>query len=96
MARRKEELASALREILKVDIVFEKLTVEELEKLLEAIKKLVEKIAEETETEKEDRGPLGFGVLPTLREQIRRLVPEVRKEVRKTIDEFFDKLRKES
>jgi len=95
MARRKEELASLLRELLKVDVMFEKLTYEELEKLLEAVKKLVEKAVEETiEAERADKGPLGFGVLPTIREQIKNIIPEVRKEFRKTIDEFFEKLRK--
>jgi len=93
MAKKKEEIASFLRELLKVDVAFEKLTLEELEKLLEAIKKLVEKVAEE-ESEKVDKGPLGFGVLPAIREQIRAMIPEVRKEFRRTIDEFFEKLRR--
>lgn len=82
----KEEIAASLRKMLGVNVRFEKLSKDELYELVRAIEKLLSKIEEEYEKE-EDAGPLGLGVIPAIREQLLKILPEVRKEVRRTIEE---------
>jgi len=79
----KEELAGKLRKLLGVDVRFEKLSKDELVQLMEAVEKLFE-----VEEEEGEGGPLGFGVIPAVREQIlRKVLPELRAEVRRVVDE---------
>lgn len=85
----KEDLAAKLRSILKVDVRFEKLSRDELAKLLDAVRKLVEESMEKVADMGEDRGPLGFGVIPSIRKQIMAMIPEVRREIQKVVDEIF-------
>ena len=81
----KEEIAASLRKVLGVNIRFEKLSKDELYELARAIDKLLSKI--EKESEEKEAGPLGLGVIPAIREQLLRIIPEIRKEVRRTIEE---------
>lgn len=84
----KEQLAAKLRKTLNVDIRFEKLSKKELEKLHDAIIELVNRILAEAsdytapKTQPEDKGPLGFGILPAIRDNI---APVVRDAVRNII-----------
>jgi len=82
----KEEIAASLRKMLGVNIKFEKLSKDELYELVRAIEKLLSKIQEEAE-EGGEAGPLGLGVIPAIREQLFKILPEIRKEVRRTIEE---------
>ncbi|MEM1557420.1 MAG: hypothetical protein QXI11_00900 [Thermoproteota archaeon] len=87
----KEEIAAALRKILRVDIRFEKLSKDELLKLLEAINRLVES----PQSTSEDKGIFGLGVLPTIRNEMKRILPQIRTEVKKFVRETVDRMLEE-
>lgn len=90
MPKSKEELAAALRDMLGVKVKFEKLSREEIIELIAAVEKLV---GEAEGEEAGDKGPLGLGILPMIREQVRKIIPEIRAELRRTIDETFTSMR---
>lgn len=83
----KEELAAELRGLLGVKVKFEKLTKQELEQVLAALKKLGE--AAEPERTPSD-GPLGLGILPAFVEAAKRRVPEIRARARKLAESMID------
>jgi len=82
--RSKEEIAAYLRKVLKVNVKFEKLSREELLELAKAVEAI---LGQREETKKEDAGPLGLGVIPAIREQLAKVMPEIRKEVRRAVEE---------
>jgi len=91
----KEEIAAELRKILKVDVKFEKLSADELRALLKAVRELAERAEEPEEPREEDKGPLGLGILPAIRDQIREIIPEIRAEVQKTVRDAVKNLRRQ-
>ncbi|MEM0232604.1 MAG: hypothetical protein QXL22_01135 [Candidatus Nezhaarchaeales archaeon] len=87
----KEKLAATLRKMLGVDVRFEKLSKEELLKLLEAVNKLLGSL----QSVSEDRGILGLGVLPIIRNEVEKILPQIRSEVRELVRETVGRMLEE-
>jgi len=94
----KETLAAEIRRILGVDNVrFEKLSKEELEITLNALRELMtmRRRVEGEVAEEPKGGLLGLGILPEIINRARQTAPQIRQELQSLVDEIiFTKGRK--
>ncbi|MEM1944154.1 MAG: hypothetical protein QXE50_05855 [Nitrososphaerota archaeon] len=87
---RKDEIAGRLRTLLGVDVKFEKLTLEELEALMDRVSKLLEARSGETQSRQEI---FPLGIIPAVFERVRTMMPQVREEILRQLDTLVSEAR---